>query len=56
MSWALYDHVDHAMLQQIFRSLEAIGKLFPQRLLDHPLAGKADFAPGSAMWISPSIA
>ena len=42
---AMNDHVDHAMFEQIFGALEAFGQLFADRLLDHPLAGKADECP-----------
>ena len=40
-----HDHIDHAMIQQIFRTLEPFGKFFPDRLLDHPSAGKTDNRP-----------
>jgi hypothetical protein len=39
---AVDDHVDHAMLEQIFGALEAFGKFLSDRLLDDALAGKAD--------------
>ncbi len=50
------DHVDHAVLIEIFRCLEPFGQLFADRLLDDAAACKADQSPGSAMWMSPSMA
>ena len=38
----VHDHVDHAMREQVFRALEALGKLLADGLLDDPRAGKAD--------------
>ena len=38
----MHHHVDHAVLVQVFGALESIGQLFADRVLDHPLAGKAD--------------
>ena len=40
------DHIDHAMIQQIFSPLEALGKLFPNGIFDDSLAGKADQCAG----------
>ena len=37
-----HDHVDHAVLHQIFGALEAFGQLFADGLLDDARAGKAD--------------
>ena len=39
---ARHDHVDHAVLHQIFGALEAFRQLFADRLLDDARAGKAD--------------
>ncbi len=39
---AVDDHVDHAMLEQIFGALESFGQFLADGLLDHPLAGEAD--------------
>ena len=39
---ALHDHIDHAMLQQKFRSLKLVRQLLFNGLLDHAGAGKAD--------------
>ena len=39
---AVDDHVDHAVLQQIFGALEAFGQLLADRVLDHALAREAD--------------
>ena len=36
------DHVDDAVLEQIFGALESLGQLLADGLLDHPLAGEAD--------------
>src|SRR5689334_25296109 len=35
------DHVDHAVLEQIFGALETVGKLFADGLLDDAQAGEA---------------
>ena len=40
--FARHDHVDHAVLQQIFRALEALGQLLADGLLDDARAGEAD--------------
>ena len=39
---AVHHHVDHAVLEEILGPLEAIGKLFADRLLDDARAGEAD--------------
>ena len=36
------DHVDHAMLQQIFCALKSFGQFLTDCLLNHPLSGKTD--------------
>ena len=41
----MHDHVDHAVLEQVFRPLESLGQLLPDGLLDHPRAGEADNRP-----------
>ena len=38
----MHDHVDHAMIEQIFGFLEAVRQFFADRLLDDARAGKAD--------------
>jgi hypothetical protein len=38
--------VNLAVLQQKLGRLKALGKILPDGLLDHPLAGKADNSPG----------
>ena len=43
---AVHHHVDHAMLIEIFRALEALGQLLANGLLDHARAGKADAGAG----------
>src|SRR3954470_2026522 len=43
---AVDDHVDHAVLEQIFGALEAFRQLLADRVLDHPLAGEADQGAG----------
>src|SRR3546814_441837 len=45
---AMDDHVDHAVVEQIFGALEAFGELFADRVLDHALARKADQRRGFA--------
>ena len=39
---AVHDHVDHAVLEQIFGALEALRQLLADRLLDDARAGEAD--------------
>ena len=39
---AVHDHVDHAVRQQIFGALEALGKLLADGLLDDARTGEAD--------------
>ena len=39
---AMHHHVDHAVVEQIFGSLEAVGQLLADGLLDHARAGEAD--------------
>jgi hypothetical protein len=39
---AVDDHVDHAVLLEIFGALEAVGQLLADGLLDHARAGEAD--------------
>ena len=41
---ARHDHVDHAVLEQIFGALEALRQLLADRLLDDARAGEADDA------------
>ena len=38
----LHDHVDHAVLEQIFGALESVGQALADGLLDHARAGEAD--------------
>jgi hypothetical protein len=53
---AMRHAVQHAMIQQIFGALEALGQLFADRLFDHARPGKQISAFGSAICTSPSIA
>ncbi len=39
---AMHDHVDHAVIEQIFRALEPIRQSLADGLFDHALAGEAD--------------
>ena len=39
---AVDDHVDHAVLEQVFGALEAFGQSLADGLLDHARAGEAD--------------
>ena len=43
---AVDHHVDHAVIAQIFRTLEAFRQLLADRLLDHARPGKADQSAG----------
>ena len=40
------DHVDHAVVEQIFRGLKVARQAFADGLLDHPASGKADLGSG----------
>ena len=54
---AVDDHVDHAVLQQVFGALEALRQLLADRVLDHARRRRSrSCAPGSAIWMSPSMA
>ncbi len=43
---ARHDHVDHAVVEQIFGALEAVGQFLADRLFDDPLAGETDQCAG----------
>ena len=50
------DHIEHAVIEEIFGALEAFGELFADRILNDALSRKADQRIGSAICTSPSIA
>ena len=43
---AMHDHIDHAVVFQIFGALETIRQFFADGLFDHARAGKADQGAG----------
>ncbi len=54
---AVHDHIDHAVLVEIFGALEALGQLLADGLLDDARDRQSRSArPARQMWTSPSIA
>ena len=39
---SVHDHINHAVLAEIFRALETVRQFLANRLFDHALPGKAD--------------
>jgi hypothetical protein len=48
--------VEHAVIEQVLRALEAFGQLLADGLFDDARPGETDQRAGSAIWTSPSIA